>query len=293
MRRRLVLLLLAVACSPSVRAPSRPAAVEMPVPTVTPTITPAVAPVVATSRPAPRLVMGGDISWPSCPIGTSGALPKKPGKGNPIPGADSQFVVIGLTNGPGFYPNPCLAWEVAVARQRGLRTAAYAFTTLPNATQIATYGSSGPYSRKTALGRVQNAARAEARINVASIRSSGLRTPIVWLDVEPQPYLEPWGSDVAVNRAVIYAAKDEYEDAGFATGFYSSATPWRIITGGLQDPSPTWVSAGPRGEAAARAMCSAPSFSGGTPVLAQWWPDDLRDSDLTCSPQLAERFFAP
>lgn len=202
-------------------------------------------------------------------------------------------MIIGLTNGPGFYPNPCLAWEVAVAEQRHLRTAAYAFASLPNAAQVLRYGGSGPYSAKTALGRVQNAARAQARINLDSITRTGLKTPIIWLDVEPQPYLSPWGADLAVNRAVIFAMKKTYEQAGFVTGFYSSLTPWKTITGGLQDPSPTWVSAGPRGRAAARAMCSAPSFSGGTPVMAQWWPDDLRDSDLTCSPTLADRFFAP
>ncbi len=225
-------------------------------------------------------------------MGTPGALPKKPGKGLPLPGPDAQFVVIGLTNGPGFYPNPCLAWEVADAKKRHLRTAAYAFTTLPNPAQVLQYGGSGPYSSKTRLGRVRNAAHAEARINLDSLRRAHLATPIIWMDVEPQPYLEPWGADVVTNRAVLFAVQKAYRAAGYLTGFYSSATPWRTITGDLQDPSPTWVSAGPRGQATARAMCAAPSFSGGVPVLAQWWPDDVRDLDLTCDPAQAARYFA-
>ena len=253
-------------------------------------------PVQTTAVPAvPRpLVFGGDISWPSCPIGTIGALPERPGKGLPLPGPAAQFVVIGLTNGPGFYPNPCLAWEVEQARNRHLWTAAYAFTTLPSAAQIARYGGSGPYPANTVLGRLRNASDAQARINVESIRRTRLKTPIVWMDVEPQNYLAPWGSDITVNRAVLIAARTAYRRAGFATGFYSSATPWRKIAGGLRDTGPTWVTAGPRGRAAAEAMCTKPSWSGGTPVLAQYWPDDTQDFDVTCAPARdhPEKYFA-
>lgn len=269
-----------------------PSATPVPDPTVPAPTVPAPPAVVP---PVPRpLVFGGDISWPSCPIGTVGALPKRPGKGLPLPGPAAQFVIIGLTNGPGFYPNPCLAWEVEQARKRHLWTAAYAFTTLPNAAQIARYGGSGPYPANTVLGRLRNASDAQARINVESIRRTGLKTPIVWMDVEPQNYLAPWGSDVTVNRAVLFAVRAAYERAGFATGFYSSATPWRNITGGLQDSAPTWVTAGPRGRAAAEAMCTKPSWSGGTPVLAQYWPDDRQDFDVTCAPARLhpEKYFA-
>ena len=282
--RLALLALLLSACTSGAPAPVALTAPSVPV--VTPT----------TARPAPTpappLERGADISWPSCPVGTPHTLPKKPGKGEPLPEPDAQFVVIGLTNGPGFYPNPCLSWEVSVARSRHLAIAAYAFTTLPNAGQISRYGRRGPYGNRTPLGRVRNAAYAEAQLNVASLRRVGLKTPIVWLDVEPQPYLEPWGSDIVVNRAVIYAAVAAYRQAGYATGFYSSDLPWKTITGGLQDPSPVWVSAGPRGEAAARAMCGAPTWSGGLPVLAQYWPDDHRDVDLTCLPATAARFFS-
>jgi hypothetical protein len=201
-------------------------------------------------------------------VGTPGALPKKQGKGLPLPGPTAQFVILGLTNGPGFHANPCLAWEVG--QTRGLATAAYAFLSLPTPAQISRYGG------------LRNAARAEAQLNVATLRASGLQTPMIWIDVEPQPYLAPWGDDVAANRTTILAAREAYREAGYATGFYSSDTPWKHITGGLRSDDPVWVTVGPRGRAAALAKCVAPTFSGGPAVLAQWWDGPREDLDLVC-----------
>jgi hypothetical protein len=252
----------------------------------------------APTRPrAPQPVVptfGGDISWPNCPLGTPGHLPKRPAKGLPMPGPDAQFVVIGLTNGPGFHPNPCLAWQVAHAKGRQLLTAAYAFTTLPNAAQTSRYGGKGPWPPTSRLGRYRNAAFAEAQVNVDSIRRTGLRTPIVWMDIEPQDYLSPWGTDVTVNRAVIRAAQEAYHRAGFRTGFYSAPYAWESITAGMRDSSPTWVTSGPRSRATAAAKCAGPSFSGGPVALSQFWVEDVADYDLTC-PLVREdvgRFFA-
>ena len=269
-------------------SPSSPPSVPVPSPTKAPVVLPPASVVL----PPVSAIFGGDISWPSCPLGTPGALPKKQPKGLPLPGPQAQFVLIGLTNGPGFYPNPCLAWEVRQAKLRHLATAAYAFTTLPNPNQIHEYGGNGPYSRSTALGRLRNASWAQAQINLASLRRTGLRTPVIWMDVEPQDYLSPWGSDVVANRAAIVAIKKAYRDAGYRTGFYSSDRPWRKITGGLQDSSPTWVTVGPRGRPAATAKCAARTFSGGRAVLAQWWDRPVEDLDLVCPGREAEALFA-
>ena len=118
--RVLVCLAAVVACSTTGSPVEPPAAVP------TPVLTPAPAPSSPRSAPSPTPAplpsYGGDISWPSCPIGTAGALPKKQGKGLPLPGPSAQFVILGLTNGPGFHANPCLAWEVE--QTRGLATAA-------------------------------------------------------------------------------------------------------------------------------------------------------------------------
>lgn len=266
------------------------AATAAPTPMPTPTTVPTPP---ARATPVPELVQGGDISWPSCPVGTQGALPKKQGKGLPLPGPAAQFVIIGLTNGPGFYANPCLAAQVQALRR--LPSAAYAFTTLPTPAQIREYGGNGPYPTTTDLGRLRNAARAQALVNVASLKRTGLRTPIVWIDVEPQPYLSPWGTDVVANRAAILAVRQAYRAAGYLTGFYSSDTPWKQITGGMRSPDPVWVTVGPRGRAAALVKCEAPTFSGGPAVLAQWWDGPTEDLDLTCPTyrSQARRWFAP
>lgn len=269
MRRLLVCLALAAACSAQ---PAPPVVAVRPVVTQPPPTVPPSSP-----PPPPPVTFGGDISWPSCPVGTPGALPKKQGKGLPLPGPKAQFVIIGLTNGPGFHPNPCLAWEVQQARRRGLLVAAYAFTTLPNADQIEQYGDRGPYRT-----RLENAAWQQAQINLRSLKTAGLPTRTIWIDVEPQPYLSPWGTDVEANRTVVLTVREAYRKAGYATGFYSSDTPWKTITGGLQLPDPTWVTVGPRGRAAALAKCAAPTFSGGPAVLAQWWDTEVEDLDLVC-----------
>jgi hypothetical protein len=255
------------------------------------TLTPLATPQPKATAAVPSEVIGNDISWPQCPVGTPGALPKKQGKGAPLPGPSARFVVIGLTNGPGFYPNPCLAWEVRQARLRGLPMSAYAFTTMPNAAQVVRYGGKGPWSARTALGRMQNAAYAEAQINVASLRAVGLKPPLIWIDVEPQPYLSPWGSDVPTNQAVIRAVQRSYRDRGFQTGLYSSDNPWKAITGGMVDSGPTWVTVGPRGKAKAVLKCAGPSFSGGRALMAQWWDDEVVDKDLLCPGTKLEDLF--
>jgi len=261
-------------------------------------VLPGLPPVAPTYQPSPArpeiLTFGSDISWPNCPLGSRGFLPKRPAKGLDLPGPLAQFVVIGLTNGPGFYPNPCLASQVADAKRRHLFTAAYAFTTMPNRSQVAQYGGSGPWSSRTALGRMRNAAYAEAQVNVRSIQRTGLRTPIVWMDVEPQDYISPWGTDVTTNRAVIRAAQLAYHRAGFTTGFYSAPYAWTPITGGLQDPAPVWVTSGPRSRSVAEGKCGARSFSGGPITLSQFWVVDVGDYDVTCPVLRAEpaHFFA-
>src|SRR5687768_6976562 len=66
-----------------------------------------------TIRRPPRtdgLVLGGDVSWPQCPEGMG--IPERPTQGLPMPLPSARFVVLGLTNGPAFTPNPCLDDQV-------------------------------------------------------------------------------------------------------------------------------------------------------------------------------------
>ncbi|MEP7034411.1 MAG: peptidoglycan-binding protein [Actinomycetota bacterium] len=217
---------------------------------------------------------GGDISWPQCPKGMG--IPTRRSQGQPMPRSGAQFVVMGLTNGPGFYPNPCLAAQVAWVKARHLWAAAYSVITYPTPAQLVRDGGTGTLS--TRLWRVGSA---QAAFNVATMRAAGLDVPMVWVDVEPYR-VAPWSKSPAGNNAVISGVLAGYKAAGLRTGIYSYDGGWKLITGSRLLPSlPTWVPVGPRGRSAAAARCAVKSFSGGPTWIAQW-TGDSRDYDLTC-----------
>jgi hypothetical protein len=218
---------------------------------------------------------GADISWPNCPKGMG--IPTRPSLGLPMPTAAAQFVVLGLTNGPGFTRNPCLASQVSWVRDRHLWAGAYAVTSYPTAAQLAAYGGSG-----TAAQRLFRAGAAEAQYSIRAMRRAGLRAPLVWVDVEPVTSA-PWSASAARNNAVLNGAIAAYRGAGLKVGLYSYAYAWKQITGGRQLPTvATWVPSGSTLRSAAVARCGQRSFSGGKVYLGQWTVDD-RDHDITCS----------
>ena len=231
----------------------------------------------AGASPQPQVgvsASGNDISWPQCPKGMG--IPTRRSQGQPAPRADATFVVMGLTNGPGFYPNPCLAAQVAWVKTRHLWAAAYSVVTYPTTAQMATYGGTG-----TLTERLRRVGSAQAAFNVATMREVGLRVPMVWVDVEPYR-VAPWSKSPAGNNAVIDGVLAGYKAAGFRTGIYSYDGGWKLITGGrLLASLPTWVPVGPRGRSAAAARCAVKSFTGGPTWMTQW-TGDSRDYDLTC-----------
>jgi len=223
----------------------------------------------STAPPGGVPAAGNDISWPQCPKGSGGY-------GLPGPQATARYVVIGLTDGGSFRANPCLARQVAAARARHLWTGAYAIATYPTAAQLARHGGTG-----TLLTRLRRVGVAEASFNVARMRRAGLRAPMIWMDVEPR-VRTPWSSSTVRNNAVINGSYARYKALGLRVGFYSFATAWRSITGARSLPgAPSWVPAGRKGRAVAKARCSVRSFSGSKPWLVQW-TDGVRDYDLTC-----------
>jgi hypothetical protein len=242
----------------------------------------AAGPVGAATAPTPGVrLAGGDISWPNCPKGLG--IPSRRTLGNPMPLASATFTVIGLTNGPGWYPNPCLAAHVAWAKAHGVWASAYSMTTFPTAAQRLAYGGLGPWSAATRAGRLRNAGYQQALFNVASMQAAGLAVPFVWVDVEPYP-TTGWPKDVLGNRQVVRGVVRAYEDRGYGVGFYSYDNGWRAVVGSWRKPAyPAWVPVGPvaNGWSVASARCSRPSFSGGPVVLAQWVQAD-RDRDVTC-----------
>jgi hypothetical protein len=227
-----------------------------------------------------RTVFGRDVSWPNCPRGMG--IPARRSHGNPMPPASAAFVIIGLTNGPAFHPNPCLAAQVDFARAHEMWAAAYAVVTYPTPGQLRRYGDAGPRPSAERRNRVWNTGCAQARQNLTAMRDAGLPSPIVWLDVEPVTPPAPWSDRRAENRSVLEGAMAAYRQAGRRIGFYSTPTMWRDIVGDVRYRLPEWRTAGLSTRRAAFAACGpARQFQGGPPVITQWYTD-REDFDALC-----------
>lgn len=237
---------------------------------------------------------GSDVSWPNCPRGMG--IPSRRSQGKPMPPPSARFVVIGLTNGPAFHPNPCLAAQVEYARSRHLWASAYAVLTYPTRSQLRVYGAAGPHPHTREAGRLWNTGWAQAQQNVVAMRAAGLSTPVVWVDVEPVSPPAPWSRRVPANRAVLEGALASYRQAGLRVGFYSTPTMWRGIVGTVRHRFPEWRTAGLSTRRAALAMCRRHRFQGGRAVLVQWY-SAREDFDLLCPGRPVEdvlrEFFTP
>ncbi|GAA2003837.1 glycoside hydrolase family 25 domain-containing protein [Nocardioides kribbensis] len=224
-------------------------------------------------------VLGGDISWPQCPRGLG--IPEKRTLGLPPPLPEARYVVIGLTNGPGFVANPCLADQVAESRERDLLVSAYAVSSFPSAAEQETHGADGPYPAGSRLGRLANTGYQQARYNVASMRAAGLETPVVWIDVEPVPDFA-WSSDPTANAAVVQGVARGYTDAGYRIGVYSTPLLWEQVVGPLELGLPEWRAAGQTSRAEAASRCGDDwVIQGGEAVMGQW-VEASRDQNVTC-----------
>ncbi|MGB0100533.1 MAG: hypothetical protein WBP61_09650, partial [Nocardioides sp.] len=224
-------------------------------------------------------VLGADISWPQCPRGLG--IPERPTLGMPMPIPEAEYVVIGLTNGPGFTANPCLADQVDWVRERGLMASAYAVASYPDADQVAEHGDSGPYDGDDDLGALANTGYQQALANVVTMRRGGLTSPAVWVDVEPVRDFE-WSGDAAANAAVVEGAVRGYRDAGYRVGVYSTPALWAGVVDDLALGLPEWRAAGQTSRAEARERCGDEwSIQGGPAVLGQW-VEASRDQNVTC-----------
>jgi hypothetical protein len=236
----------------------------------------------ATSRP---VVHGGDVSWPNCPKGEG--IPSRRSEGEPMPTAAARFVIVGVTNGPGFHANPCLGRELGWVRRHHRRLGGYALTTYPTAGQIRRYARTGPFTGRGTRAALRNAGYAEGRFNIVVMGRAHMLVPMIWVDVEPYP-AAPWSASIQHNRAVVVGAMRAYRDAGFAVGLYSNPNGWPEVVGNWRLPVvPTWSTVGYRGEKKARHSCAA-GPSGGPTWIAQWWVGH-RDLDLTCPYAPAKR----
>ncbi|NYI47633.1 hypothetical protein BJ993_004713 [Nocardioides aromaticivorans] len=235
-----------------------------------------------TSDIAPRdgEVLGGDVSWPQCPKGTG--IPQKQGKGLPMPLPTAEYVVLGLTNGPGFTPNPCLADQVQWAKDNDVLVAVYAVSSYPSAATLRDEGANGPYDASTTIGQLKNVGYAQARFNIGTMATVGLLSPIVWIDVEPVPDFE-WSGNLRANAAVIEGVARGYVDAGFRIGVYSTPSLYERVVGDFDlGGVPEWRAAGQTSKAEALNRCGDDwSIQGGTAVMGQWVALQ-RDQNVTC-----------
>lgn len=204
---------------------------------------------------------GGDVSWPQCPRGMG--IPQKQGKGAPMPLPSARFVLLGLTNGPGLTANPCLADQVAWAKAHHLMMAAYSVIS------------------------AQGSGAEQARFNLETMKTVGLDSPSVWVDVEPVPDFD-WPNDTAANATVIRDAVRTYQRAGLEVGVYSTQSLWQRVVGDLRLGLPEWRAAGQTSRAEALARCGEDrSFQGGGAVLTQW-VEAGRDRDVPCPGRAGE-----
>jgi hypothetical protein len=234
----------------------------------------------ATSPRAPRPpVIGADMSWPQCPKGMG--IPEKRSQGAPLPLDTAAYVILGLTNGPGFTPNPCLPSMVEWVRERDLLVAAYAVGSFPDTAALEMYGGLGPFDGSTREGALANTGYQQARFNVTSMLRTGLETPVVWIDVEPVPDFE-WSADTEANAAVVRGLARGYRSAGYRIGVYSTPLLWEGVVGDLSLGIPEWRAAGQTSMAEALDRCAADwVIQGGPSVMAQWVQDN-RDHNVTC-----------
>ena len=224
-------------------------------------------------------VLGADISWPQCPKGMG--IPEKRTLGAPMPIPEARYVIIGLTNGPGFYPNPCLAGQTAWVKSRNLMAAAYSVISYPEQRHLDAYRDKGPYDGSTRLGALSNVGYQQAVFNLATMKRARLQTPMIWLDVEPVPDFD-WPRDLAANAAVVRGAARGYTDAGYRIGAYSTQALWQHVVGDLRLGIPEWRAAGQTSRAEALRRCGPDRmFQGGEAVLGQWVEAD-RDMNVTC-----------
>jgi hypothetical protein len=236
----------------------------------------AAAPTASAANHAP--LVGNDVSWPNCPKGMG--IPSRRSEGQPMPSSTVGFAVIGLTNGPGFSVNPCLRSQVAWAKSHHRKAGMYAMTTFPTRTQLSRYGGSGPYPGRDQASRIRNAVWTEAKLNVTNARAAGLTNRFIWIDVEDYRWA-PWTSNVSWNRAAVEGAVRAYHEAGISVGVYSVAGMWNRLTGSWRNGMPVWDTVAGAGQRTATGRCSAPSFTGGTRLLTQWWTPH-QDFDVTC-----------
>lgn len=227
------------------------------------------------SPAAPRTTYshGMDVSWPQCQGAVSAHMPS----------TTPTYLILGVTYGSGDTANPCLADQLAWARERGVPVGAYLVPSYPTTAQLSAAGrglyGQCPGKRRPRQCRLHNAGAEQAASAVAVMRGAGVPAPMMWMDVEFRS-LHAWHShDHPSNRAVLEGVARGLRHAHLRFGVYTTPYMWQAITGGYRLNVPQWLPSGNGKPRSARAMCNI-SATGGRTWMVQY--TKRLDNDLTC-----------
>jgi peptidoglycan hydrolase-like protein with peptidoglycan-binding domain len=214
-------------------------------------------------------VHGYDVSWPQCDGSAAHHMPA----GHP------SYVILGLTDGVGHTVNPCLGSQLGWARSHGVRVGGYLVASYPTRQQRAGAGN-GLYGQCGASNRcrLRNDGAAQAKDALATMKSTGLAAPMVWIDVEFR-HTDPWSHHNAGNAAVIQGIVRGLSAANMPYGVYTTSHMWTDIVGKYRVDAPNWLPVGHGGPRQALTMCQD-TATGGVTWLVQY--TRALDSDQTC-----------
>jgi hypothetical protein len=223
--------------------------------------------VVRVPKPQPGEARYGiDVGWPQC--------------GASLPRVRLDFAIVGVTYGHATTSDPCLADQVAWARQTGARLSLYAVPNSPDSVTIERGAVAGKCGVSDITCREYYAGVVQATHALATAEHAHVSAPTWWLDVEESIYGTLWSDDTTANRALLQGWVATLKAAGVHVGVYSTVGYWSQITGDWQVGLPQWFAIGEAGLAAAREGCAS-GFSGGPVILTQWLTGPV-DGDLVC-----------
>jgi hypothetical protein len=212
---------------------------------------------------------GYDLSWPQC----SGTAARG------MPSGFPEYAILGLTAGAGHTVNPCLDGQLAWAAQHDVKVGAYLVPSYPTiaqraAAEVGLFGACG----SSTVCRLRNDGAAQAADAVATMRGAGMRSPMVWLDVEFRHYL-PWSTNNGRNRAVLQGDVAELRHLHVQFGVYTTSLMWHDIAGNYVLHVPQWLPSGRGKPKYAKPMCQQ-TATGGRTWMVQY--TNGLDQDLTC-----------
>ena len=213
---------------------------------------------------------GYDVSWPQCHGDGRSSMP-----------SDSvRYVILGLTHGAGHTVNPCLAVQLAWARDHHVPVGAYLVPSYPTSAQIAA-ANTGPFGACAVddrACRLGNDGASQAVDALETMRREGVPSPMVWVDVEFR-HVQPWSRSHSANAQVVKGVLEGLISAHMAFGIYTTSYMWSHIVGDIRVNAPNWLPAGSGDPADARARCGS-TGTGGVTWIAQY--THHFDQNLTC-----------